>query len=234
MIVNIFISLLGLLVLIVGIWAKVRGNDYTDVTNNHDLDNVPVLLIVVGLFILLLGIAGTIGAVFAGTVVGRFIIGLYAFVLALLVICEIAGGIAAAAKKNDLADSLQSGLNSSFLQYNKTKSSTDAWDAAQRGFKCCGFNNYTDYAKYLKYPNGTLPWSCCKVGTSDSSSCSVNSGDRYNQGCYNEIRDFFSNNLSVVAGVAISFGFLQIIGVIVSCFVAVAGAKATSGNYQNV
>lgn len=229
-IVNIFVTLLGFLVLVVGIWAKVKGDDYFNViSDNKDIVGVSVLLIVIGLFVVLLGIGGTAGAIFAGTVFGRIVIGVYAFILALLVICEIAGGIAAAVKKNDLNSTLQQNLLKNFREYNTSNSVMEAWNTTQKGLKCCGYNNYTDYSTFFNYAD-FIPSSCCGYSTE---TCLKDDTSLYTRGCYQEVSDYFSKNLSVVAGVGITFGFLQIIGVVVSCFVAIAGT-GNANTYQTV
>ena len=46
------------------------------VAGDHQITQIPILFIVVGIFVLLLGIVGVVGAVCAGTLGGRIILGL--------------------------------------------------------------------------------------------------------------------------------------------------------------
>lgn len=56
----------------VGIWANVNGRNYVEIVDNASrFTEVSVLIIVVGLFVLLVGIVGTVGAIFAHYLVGR-------------------------------------------------------------------------------------------------------------------------------------------------------------------
>ena len=58
-------------------YTQVEGNSYFDVVAGQDVfSQTPVLLIVVGTFVLLLGIVGIVGSIFASTVAGRIILGL--------------------------------------------------------------------------------------------------------------------------------------------------------------
>ncbi len=70
-------QLLGLAVLIIGIWANVNGKDYVDITDNSSqFTQMSVLVIVLGLFVLIIGIVGVVGAIFASTIFGRIVLGL--------------------------------------------------------------------------------------------------------------------------------------------------------------
>ncbi|XP_019849509.1 PREDICTED: CD63 antigen-like [Amphimedon queenslandica] len=227
--VNIFVVLCGLVVLIVGIWSKVHGDTYIQIVDNPSTyEQIPVLLIVIGIFVLLLGLVGVVGGVFANTVGGRIMLGLYGFVLSLLVIIEIAGGIAAAVKKDDLGGAFNKSVNNTFTRYSNDTSIKHTWDTVQKSFKCCGTYNYTSYTKILGI---NPPTSCCKSSNHNCNTTETN--NIYTRGCTQVASDNVSTVLEAIAGVAITFGLLQVIGVIVSCFVAVAGRKE-SRNYQVV
>ena len=59
------------------LFPQVNKDDYLDISSNTEqITQIPILLIVVGVFVLLLGVVGTIGAIFAGTIGGRIILGL--------------------------------------------------------------------------------------------------------------------------------------------------------------
>lgn len=227
-VVNIIVSLLGLAVMIIGIWANVEGRNYIVITDNSSqFTEVSVLIIVLGLFVLLVGGVGVAGAIFASTMCGRITLGLYGVVLTLLVICEIAGGIAAAAKKGDLESVFNESATATFKLYYNTSDKTDAWDSFQKQFHCCGINNYTDYKAV--FGNETLPKSCCKKTMDpDGEKCTVarNTSDPtltdeiFNKGCVTVVVDGFSHNLGAIAGGAIVLGLIQIFGIVMACFVA--------------
>ena len=57
--------------------AQVTGRQYFDIVDNaSEFTSVGVLLIVVGLFVMILGVIGVVGGIFATTVFGRITLGL--------------------------------------------------------------------------------------------------------------------------------------------------------------
>ena len=59
------------------LFPQVNKDDSLDISDDTDyITQIPILLIIVGVFVLLLGVVGTIGAIFAGTIGGRIILGL--------------------------------------------------------------------------------------------------------------------------------------------------------------
>ena len=70
------VQLLGLAVMIIGIWANVNGKNYIDIADNtSQFTQVSVLMIVLGLFVLIIGAVGVVGGIFASTNFGRIILG---------------------------------------------------------------------------------------------------------------------------------------------------------------
>ena len=68
-------QLLGLAVMIIGIWANVNQKKYVSISDDSGgIDQVSVLMIVIGIFVLIVGAVGTVGALFAGYLFGRIIL----------------------------------------------------------------------------------------------------------------------------------------------------------------
>ena len=60
-----------------GAWAKANGRSYFEIADNaSQFTQVPVLLIILGIFVALVGIVGAVGALFSGTIFGRIVLGL--------------------------------------------------------------------------------------------------------------------------------------------------------------
>ena len=49
---------------------------YFEVANSSNVTQLSILLVIVGLFIMIVGAVGTVGAIFASTVFGRITLGL--------------------------------------------------------------------------------------------------------------------------------------------------------------
>ena len=60
-----------------GAWAKASGRHYFEIAGgDSQFTQVPVLLIILGIFVALVGIVGAVGALFASTIFGRIVLGL--------------------------------------------------------------------------------------------------------------------------------------------------------------
>ena len=58
------------------ILLQVQGAHYFTVSAGTAVTQIPVLLIIVGLFTLIFGVVGLVGSVLAGRIVGRIVLGL--------------------------------------------------------------------------------------------------------------------------------------------------------------
>ena len=65
---------------------QVDNQVYFEITNNSNVAQLSILLIIVGLFIMIVGGIGAVGAIFASTVFGRITLGLVSR-MALLLLC---------------------------------------------------------------------------------------------------------------------------------------------------
>lgn len=226
-ITNAVVGLLGLAVLILGSWAQVNGRQYFDIVDNaSEFTGVGILLIVVGLFVMILGIIGVIGGIFATTVFGRITLGLYAVVLALLILCEIAGGIAAGVKRGDLNNLFTNNAKRTFNESISDPSKEATWDTAQRLFHCCGVESYRDYQPLLK--NDSVPASCCyqnltelQCNTARLNVTADEAAGIFKKGCIPVLIDGVDTYLGAIAAGGIIFGLFQIFGVVMACFVAI-------------
>ncbi len=62
-------------VMIIGIWAKVNDKKYFEIADVKDeFNQITVLMIVVGVFILIVGAVGAVGALFGSYVFGRVVL----------------------------------------------------------------------------------------------------------------------------------------------------------------
>jgi hypothetical protein len=198
---------------------------------------VSVLLIVVGIFVLLIGVVGAVGALFASKAFGRVILVVYAIGLGLLVVCEIAGGIAAAVARKKVEQVFRESANKTFQQFPTDSSERDTWNQFQEDFHCCGVEGYMDY-RHL-FDDNAIPESCCNPNIKNESQkvdCgkinfeNVTSAETkylYQEGCADTIVDAIRKNLGAVAGSVIFLALVQIIGIVLACFVAISKKDKT-------
>ncbi|CAI7998337.1 Tetraspanin-6 [Geodia barretti] len=201
-IVNIFVALLGICVMIVGSWAKADSKEFFLIADDDtEYTQVSVLLIVVGIFVLIIGVVGAVGALFASKAFGRIILVVYAISLGLLVVCEIAGGITAAVARNKVESVFRDSANSTFSKYNDSRDSSerDTWNQFQKDFKCCGVESYKDYRTVFK--NDSVPVSCCDSRKiDDGENCTMvvqNVTNNANHYIYSKVGPFYTGEREV-------------------------------------
>lgn len=146
----------------------------------------------------------------------------FAVLLAIIFIVELAVGIVACLYKADLEDGLRNSLEKSI-----GRSSADdlaAWDNAQRKLMCCGINGPVDWVDLSR--ERTMRASCCRPSQIDESThdCSASAAlfkDRYfTDGCLPKLKQRIGSNTSVLIAVGLSVAFIQLLGIILACWLA--------------
>nr|CAH7764996.1 unnamed protein product [Callosobruchus chinensis] len=152
----------------------------------------------------------------------------YGILLILILVLEIAAGVLAFVYKSKVEAETKDVLITSLSHYKSATEDTDAvtqaWDQLQMNLKCCGVNNYTDYAQNQGLRNATkvMPESCCilnddKSPVSDTCTTSPNeSNSYYMRGCYSSVVGLLKNNLEIVIGIAAGLAVIEILGIFLS------------------
>lgn len=225
---NFVVLLFGLSVLCVGLWALLSEQQYYVITDGDpEFTRIPISLIVVGTFVSVLALLGVVGGIFSGNFCGRILLGIYAFVLALVIVSELGAGIAAIKFRNELRDMFIKSAENSLMMYNanSTSNTSEIWDEFQRTWKCCGSENYTSYR--LVFGNNTVPQSCCNLTNVEMSMCqndrlnvTDNSNDViYSTGCPDAVIGTLKHNCISVAVIVIVLSIAQVFGIVISVVV---------------
>ena len=221
----------GLPVLIVGVWALVQGTRYFSIAilPITYVMIVSVLLIIVGVGVLLGGIAYFIFLGFSGAH-ERYVhcarVCSILSVLYALPIVVVALGITAAALIPNLSETSQFSANTTFNNYLSDQSVQENFDNVQHNLKCCGVVAFTDYESIFN--NLSVPVSCCNTTNplANETTCPEIVSDAqqanqtsliYSEGCVAQLQSMLQYILSVVAGASITFGALQILGNMPMC-----------------
>ncbi|KAF7288114.1 hypothetical protein GWI33_000164 [Rhynchophorus ferrugineus] len=180
----------------------------------------PVVLIVAGCIVFLVASLGCYGAIRESPKM------LMAFALCLLIIfiIELAVGIAAAVYKNDFHKGLKQLMRNSLDQYETNESDKIAWDNLQKKLQCCGVDRSTDWDV------GKRPLSCCHAPREGSPEpepihCrNAKPGEDilYSKGCFDMIEEKAEGASKVLIGVGIGIAFIEVIGIILACWLASA------------
>lgn len=147
--------------------------------------------------------------------------------MAVIFIIELAVGIAAIAFRSDVGDALQNTLESSIRK--SDHNDLVAWDNVQRKLQCCGVNGPADWVDLSK--NRTLRSSCCRpehidIETNDCKLAYPLFKDKYFQeGCVTKLKAKIERNAEPLIGVGIGIAFIQLLGIILACWLASAIRK---------
>ena len=243
---SLIVMICGLAVGGVGLWALESQKEYIIISDGEpQLNKLPLSMIVAGLFIAMLGLIGIVGGLFTRTITGRILLGVYAFVLALLIINEIGAGVSAIYFQDDIRNVFVQSAERSLMKYgtsSNTTSTTEQWDNFQKKFKCCGANNFTSYRRV--FGNHTVPASCCRLDLipSDCDDARRNAtadetNKLYLKGCPDAVVDILEYYDVTVAIVVLVIGIAQLSAVIWACIMAYVSSKAeekTSYSYNRL
>jgi hypothetical protein len=174
-----------------------------------------------------MAVLGIVGAITTKMIGGRILLGVYSFVLALVIFSEIAtGGSALRAR-----DTFQlTYVNSSIESLKKYNITSQKWNKFQKEYQCCGAENYTSYEKY----NYRVPESCCSQP--GSKECNVTRQTLhindtlarqhlFIHGCPDAVLNSLQRDFLVVSVVVMVVGFAQYAGVLLACLVAFFSSK---------
>lgn len=244
--VSLIVMICGLAVGGVGLWALESQKEYIIISaDDAQLNRLPLSMIVAGIFIALLGVIGIVGGLFTRTITGRILLGVYAFVLALLIINEIGAGVSAIYFQDEILKVFVQTAEHSLMNYgtpSNTTSTTEQWDSFQKRFKCCGASNFTSYRKV--FGNDTVPASCClpDLLPSDCDDARRNAtaeetNKLFLRGCPDAVVDILKGYDKTVAVIVLVIGIAQLSGVIWACIMAYVSSKAeekTSYSYNRL
>lgn len=232
----------GLALLVVGILTKFSFAYIMKLSTEINYDVAPYIIIGCGVFIILVGFIGCWAAVKEHS----WALKIYMFVLILLFICEIIGGITGYIMRNKMSGGLNKGLTNAVTHYNKDKDLSDGMDQVQQKIKCCGVTTYKDYFHNKTETVGnktktvevmSVPQSCCM--DPDSKDCKykdlkgvkVTDMGIYTKGCYDTLLHEAEKNILIVGGVALGIAVFQILGV-VSAFILTK--QFNNNNYETM
>lgn len=189
MAVNVFFLILGIIMTAVG--SAGSSNTYAEFAG----ENLPVGILVLGVFIMLVSLVGCCGA----KKESRVILGVYSVVLVILIICQISVGIAIYAKQDEAPDMLRSAWDRS-TNWQKT--------VIQNSLECCGLEVYNKTsvnvpAALIPTLKGLAGQPCPDVTLFPNS---------YQKVCLPIMVTKIKSSYVTVGVVAIVFAFLQIIG----------------------
>ncbi|XP_014668213.1 PREDICTED: tetraspanin-7-like isoform X2 [Priapulus caudatus] len=224
MIFNFLFFVIGLAILVLGVYSKVQLYVYMELMANY-YTHTPYIMIAIGAFIVLLGVGGCFCTIKGNS----YLLYAYSVILFIIFIAELSAGISAYIFKGKIYTAFEDGLNIASNNYGQdpAASTDEAMDHMQKTLHCCGIKKYSDWLNTTYGSPGQVPESCCIdqanttcirtgfVGTSADITTTI-----YVKGCHKEVVSFVDENIGIIAGAATGFAFLQILGVLLACCLA--------------
>lgn len=217
---NFIFLFIGIGLLAAGIYLKVGNTNYVDVaeelTSLSEYVTAGNLMIAVGVIIVVVAFLGCCGAIKES----RCMLLSFFCLLLIIFILELAAGIFAIVKKDDIEEQFQKDFTDAIkTKYSPTDTNgvvNKVIDTFQKEHKCCGYNNWLDWKGSKYYQNKKLvPKSCCKTDQGcPTDANNPNSSVYYQEGCFVKVTDWFKDNSIIAGACASAFAAVQILGLI--------------------
>jgi len=226
----------GVTVFGTGIWSRIKARDMeTLLGDSQTMNSAPNLMIVAGIFVMFIGFVGCCGA----HKEHKCLLMMYVVLLLLIFAMEIAAGIMAYRKKDDVQAELTKNIREVVdNDYNKNLNPaqmllTQTIDWFQQNVKCCGALSANDWTTSSWFSMemavvsnrsadiSLVPWSCCREVVDG-----CNYGNRtipavvalnetiYVEGCVPAGRRYIKDHLWAVMSISVGVAFIQIVGIV--------------------
>lgn len=230
----------GLAVTAIGFWGYNSQQDYLTITEKDpELTRLPISMMVTGGFVAILGLVGVLGSLFSRTITGQTLLGVFSFVLVLVIISEVGAGAAAIKLKFKLVALIGDSAELSQKEYISSNITAEKWDKFQKKHACCGAKGYVDGTPpyYNVFDNVSVPLSCCNDGVEhrrrqEGENCEAytQNATRYHQyiykkGCSSVAISGLTETVAVIAIVTIAIGTTQLLAVFLAVVVAYMSSK---------
>lgn len=233
------VCLVGLGMVGIASYWMVEYDYINEAADTNSLSYVSIAVIALGVVLFFMGLLGCCGTCKKS----KCMLYLFAVLLSLIVISQLALCIYSFVERNDAEDQIKKGLHKTAEQYLTDKNMMKAWDNIQSDIKCCGsWDNTGDWSGILAV--NSVPKSCCANNACEATAFTCKAADRsenkvdaqcvqnlainiYSDGCGEKVVDTVKDNLVLVAACLLVFVFLQCLGI----FSAVLIAKSTRNDY---
>ncbi|XP_068206824.1 CD63 antigen-like [Palaemon carinicauda] len=156
--------------------------------------SLPIIILIAGLVILLIGFLGCCGAMQKSSCM----LYTYAIIVLIFLVAEIVLGIMMLVFSNQTEEVIVEGMDEVFKKYGQNDTVLNkAIDDAQHELQCCGVLNYTDWQTFPygeQHNNNTVGDGCCKGNW--TAGCGIGILDDpdigskiYTEGCYYVIKE---------------------------------------------
>ncbi|XP_028264867.1 CD63 antigen [Parambassis ranga] len=210
---NFLFWICGLALIVVGILVQVALHN-TFMIDDASASGAPIVIIVVGVVIFFVAFFGCCGA----WKENYCMVTMFAVLLSVIIIVEIAAAIAAYVFRDKLSTIVQDSLTDMITNYkNGSDEFRKSVDHLQEGLKCCGVNSSADW-KSFSSDGKSVPDSCCLNVTKDCGKNAMGDAKKvHTEGCHDAVEAVLKQNVLWVIIAALVIAFLQITGIVFAC-----------------
>lgn len=218
---NFLFWLSGLILIIIGAIIRDKYGDTFNLVDSK-FGSAPVLIIVVGAIVFVVGFLGCCGAVKEN----YCMVTTFAVLLVLIFILEIVAGVIGFVYKEKVNDYATDALKKAIASYGTDEGVGKLMDLVQPEFKCCGVSGAADY-------NSTKGADVCTKDQGGVKSCHEGKDctkTLFSKGCKETLINYIKSNMVLVGGVALGIAFIQLLGIVFACLLM----RAIKGEYEVV
>lgn len=211
---NVVFLVCGLGILLVGLIDIRYERSIREILDGFS--GINIALFATGGFICLVSSVGCCGALAENT----SLITLYVYSVIFLIFVQLAIGVVAFYKRNDLKQYVKSKALQSLDHIKDNRVIATAWDELQLAFSCCGAISPLDYTvRFLPFPA-----SCC--GLQSDQGCYVTTEGFQFVGCERIIEQFLRTQYLFLGTVTILIAFIEVLGIVYACCLQIAVEKS--------
>jgi len=201
-IINSVTVIVGFAITAVGVYcvSKSKSDPFTDIETGN-LVGFIVCTLLIGLFVLLLGLLGCFGSLTQSPRMMNVYMGLIMLVL----VMEVGVLVGSLVAKGSIVRTAEEGFQKYVDEYHSNETDGDvkrAVDAIQFNLECCGVDGPSDY---LLTNESVVPASCCGEEETEWEECGEE--DKFQDGCKDKLHSFIGDVISLF-GVVIGFAVL--------------------------
>ncbi|XP_071550285.1 23 kDa integral membrane protein-like [Panulirus ornatus] len=221
-ILNFLVFVVGVAVVVLASMIINKDNTYS-VLLSHGTFSVPIIILIAGLFIVLLGFLGCCGAMKESSCM----LNTYAFIVTILLIAEIVLAIILLAFTDQAESTIKGGMEDVFEQYgNNDTVLKKTIDAAQHDLHCCGVEQYTDWQNYTYSGGEDVSIGCCREQIPDCykgmATLPLAEANKtiYTRGCYYALKDEIMGETIALGVTCLVLAVIQIMSICCACGIA--------------
>jgi len=193
-----------------------------DTLNTNTVQTVGYILIAAGAIMMIVSFLGCCGACLNS----KWLLTMYSVCLIAVLSLEIGAGVYAVVARTKFQDSSRSlmlrSLHELYGVNGDQGAATVSWNVIMKDFQCCGVGDFNDFqeSRWINEHRPMIfPDACCKrPNTGRDCQTRPEQYSNYKTGCFDKVWAWLQTNVTIILGVALAVGIMQVVGIILSFY----------------